>query len=132
MRRTGRVAAISPVAGEGVFSASSDALAGAASSSLCASSVLSVATGVDEAGAGSSALVALSESVGRLGGGGTATPLWPTVDEAGVPWSASAWLGGMLGGMVTGAVVAFGTTTGAMTSVRASDAGTSGGGGGAG
>ena len=87
-----------------------------------------MATGVDEAGAGSCASAALSESV-VAGGGGAVTPLSAIVDEAGVPWSASAWLGGMLGGMVTGAVVAFGTTTGAMTSVRASDAGTSGGGG---
>ena len=54
------------------------------------------------------------------------------IDEAGAPWSESVWLGGMLGGMATGAVAVSGTTTGAMTSVRASDAGTSGGGGGAG
>ena len=86
---------------------------------------------MDEAGAGSCASAALSESV-VAGGGGAVTPLSAITDEAGVPWSESAWLGGKLGGMVTGAVVASGTTTGAMTSVRASDAGTSGCGGGAG
>ena len=93
-------------------------------------SAVSVATGVDEAGAGSCASAALSESV-VAGGGGAVTPLSTIIDEVGAPWSESVWLGGMLGGMATGAVAVSGTT-GAMTSVRASDAGTSGGGGGAG
>ena len=79
--------------------------------------------------AGSSGLVAASSAVGAGGGSRGSPALSSFVDEAGAPWSASAWLGGMLGGMVTGAVVASGVTTGSMTSVRASEEGTSGGGG---
>ena len=126
MRRTGRFAAISPVAGDGVdsTSVSFSSVVASASVSVVASGALSSASS-----AGSSGKAAASSVVGAGGGSRGSAAFSSFDDEAGVPWSASAWLGGMLGGMATGAVEASGVTTGSMTSVRASEEGTSGGGG---
>ena len=126
MRRTGRFVTISPVAGGAVdsISASLSPVVASASVSVVASGALASASS-----AGSSELAEALSAVGAGGGSrGSAAPSL-FVDEAGVPWSTSAWLGGMLGGMATGAVVVSGVTTGSMTSVRASEEGTSGGGG---
>ena len=126
MRRTGRFAAISPVAGDAAdsMSASLSPVLASATVSVVASGALASASSV-----GSSELAAASSAVGAGGGSRGSAVLSSFDDEAGAPWSSSAWLGGMLGGMATGAVEASGMTTGSMTSVRASEEGTSGGGG---
>ena len=126
MRRTGRFAAISPVAGD-----AADSMSASLSPVLASTSVSVVASGAlaSASSVGSSGLAAASSVWGAGGGIRGSAALSSFDDEAGASWSASAWLGGMLGGMATGAVEASGVTTGSMTSVRASEEGTSGGGG---